>query len=182
MREQPKPPGCVWIFGGIRSRWPLLSVYERFEQTVALILTFFMILVIIAALWSLGVEVFALITHGISSGFTRRTFPVVFGSVMSLLIAMEFNHTIFHTAMHRGQIVRVKTVVLIAILAVSRVFVVLEAEPASANRIFAYALSVLFLGAVYYLMDLRNETNRTRDRPRRSMRHAARAAPRSGLR
>ncbi|MHB1203479.1 MAG: phosphate-starvation-inducible PsiE family protein [Acidithiobacillus sp.] len=156
-QQQPRPRPYPWFFGDLRTRWPILDFYERFEQIVAMVLSFFLILVILAALWSLATEVYDLMAHSAVSGFTHDAITIIFGNVLSLLIAMEFNHTIFHSVSHRGQIVRVKTVVLIAILAIARQFIILETEPASSSfRILAFAVSVLFLGIVYYLMDKRD--------------------------
>lgn len=85
----------------------------------------------------------------------ERSFPAVFGSIMSLLIALEFNHTIFHSIQHSGQIVRVKTVVLIAILGISREYILLDASALHAATIFGYGISILCLGIVYYILDVR---------------------------
>ena len=154
--QQPGPRPYPWLFGNLRQRWPILDFYERFEQIVSLALSFVLIMVILFSLWGLVQDVYGLIFHGAVSVASRHAITVIFGDVLSLLIAMEFNHTIFHSIAHRGQIVRVKTVVLIAILAVSRLFIILETEVASPLRVLAFAVSVLFLGVVYYLMDKRD--------------------------
>ncbi len=163
-KRQPYP----WFFGNLRKRWPILDFYERFEQIIALILSFFLGIVIITALWHLGIATFRLLTNINQAASFRNTISAFFDNVLGLLIAMEFNHTIFHTVTHRGQIVRVKTVVLIAILAISRQFIVLENEPTSALRLIAFAVAVLFLGIVYYLMDkqdkIRQDNDITKDR------------------
>ncbi|MCE5393723.1 MAG: phosphate-starvation-inducible PsiE family protein [Acidithiobacillus sp.] len=163
-KNQPYP----WLFGNLRRRWPILDFYERFEQIIALILSFFLAIVIIIALWHLGIATYRLLVNINQAASFRSTISVFFDDVLGLLIAMEFNHTIFHTVTHRGQIVRVKTVVLIAILAMSRQFIVLENEPTTALRLIAFAFAVLFLGIVYYLMDkqdrLKQENGVTKDR------------------
>ncbi|MBU2824558.1 phosphate-starvation-inducible PsiE family protein, partial [Acidithiobacillus ferrooxidans] len=71
----------------------------------------------------------------------------------------EFNHTIFHSIQHRGQIVRVKTVVLIAILGISREYILLDAKPLHAAIIVGYGISILCLGIVYYVLDIRESSN-----------------------
>jgi hypothetical protein len=45
--------------------------------------------------------------------------------IMTLLIAMEFKHSIVRVALRRD-IIQVKTVVLIAVIALSRKFVILD--------------------------------------------------------
>lgn len=76
---------------------------------------------------------------------------------MTLLIAMEFNHSLFHSVMHRGQIIKVKTVVLIAVLAIARKFIVMQTEQTTPLHIVSYAVAVLFLGIVSWLMDVREK-------------------------
>lgn len=48
--------------------------------------------------------------------------------IMTLLIAMEFKHSIVRVALRRDSIIQVKTVVLIALIALSRKFVILDSN------------------------------------------------------
>jgi hypothetical protein len=64
----------------------------------------------------------------------HQVFQGVFGSVMTLLIALEFKHSIVRVALRRDSGVQVRTVLLIAPLALSRKFAVLQAEPALWRR------------------------------------------------
>jgi uncharacterized membrane protein (DUF373 family) len=72
--------------------------------------------------------------------------------VMTILIALEFNHTIMHAYIENGREMMVKTVVLVSILAVARQFIVSEVEAISPFTLAALALSLLSLGIVYWLM------------------------------
>jgi hypothetical protein len=58
---------------------------------------------------------------------------------MTLLIAMEFKHSIVRVALRQSNIVQVKTVVLISLIALSRKFVILDTKATSANTIAALA-------------------------------------------
>jgi uncharacterized membrane protein (DUF373 family) len=72
--------------------------------------------------------------------------------VMTLLIALEFNHSIIRVPVRRSSIVQVKTVVLVALIALSRKFVILDSEATSASTIAALAGATLVLGIVYWLL------------------------------
>ncbi len=133
--------------GNIIRDWAVLSTYERLEQIVALALSVILTVVILLSLWSVLDHLLKIL----------RQITSLFGSAMGLLIAMEFNHTIFHSVMRRGQVVKVKTVVLIAILAISRQFILIENSEVSTQKILAYALATLVLGIVYYLIDRRDD-------------------------
>ncbi|MDD1650328.1 MAG: phosphate-starvation-inducible PsiE family protein, partial [Methylococcaceae bacterium] len=62
----------------------------------------------------------------------------------------EFKHSIIRVAMRSDSIIQVKTVVLIALIALSRKMVILEADT-SAATIAALSGSLLSLGLVYWL-------------------------------
>jgi hypothetical protein len=50
--------------------------------------------------------------------------------IMTLLIAMEFKHSIVRVALRRDSIIQVKTVILIGLIALARKFVILDPRPA----------------------------------------------------
>jgi uncharacterized membrane protein (DUF373 family) len=77
--------------------------------------------------------------------------------IMTLLIAMEFKHSIVRVALRNESIIQVKTVVLIALLALSRKFVILDIASTEAATIAALAGATLVLGVVYWLLRERDD-------------------------
>jgi uncharacterized membrane protein (DUF373 family) len=146
------------FFENLREEWTFLTFYERFEQIVSLILSMMVVLVILVAVAGVISSIANLNVTQLST-LRGHDFSVVFGSIMSLLIALEFNHTIFNSIQHKGKIVRVKTVVLIAILVIAREFILLDTKTMHGITLFAYAFSVLCLGVVYYILDERERLN-----------------------
>lgn len=137
-----------------------MSFYERFEQIIALILSAVIAVVIVISLVQLIRTVFVLLMLDSFNPLEYHVFQTVFGMIMTLLIAMEFKHSILKVALRRDSIIQVKTVVLIALLALSRKFIILDADVAPA-KIAALAGAVLALGLVYWLLrerDLRDKT------------------------
>jgi uncharacterized membrane protein (DUF373 family) len=86
-----------------------------------------------------------------------KSFKRSFGTVMTLRIAMEFKHSIIRVALRRSNIVQVKTVVLISLIALSRKFVILDTKATSASTIAALAGATLVLGVVYWLLRERDD-------------------------
>jgi uncharacterized membrane protein (DUF373 family) len=76
--------------------------------------------------------------------------------VMTLLIAMEFKHSITRVMARRDHIVQVKTVLLVALLAIARKFIILDPAGAPA-QIAALAFALVALGIVYWLMRQRDD-------------------------
>jgi uncharacterized membrane protein (DUF373 family) len=135
----------------LRRYWQVMTVYERFEQLVALVLSAVIAVVIVVALVELvEIVVFALLNAPLNPT-QSDAFQVVFGMIMTLLIALEFKHSIVKVALRRESIIQVKTVILIALIALARKFVVLDAATSPA-KIAALAGALLALGIVYWLV------------------------------
>ena len=60
-------------------------------------------------------------------------------------------------AFRRDSIIQVKTVVLIALIAVSRKFVILDTATTEATKIAALAVALVALGGVYWVLRERDE-------------------------
>lgn len=144
-------------FRETRERWPLMTVYERFEQVVALALSFIIAVVIVIALIQLVIRVLPLLIGGAVDILDHEVFQRLFGMIMTLLIAMEFKHSIIRAALRQESIVQVKTVILIALLALSRKFIILDATATGAATIAALAGATLVLGVVYWLLRERDD-------------------------
>jgi uncharacterized membrane protein (DUF373 family) len=140
------------LFEATRLQWSIMTLYERFEQVVAIVLSMVIALVIALALVQLLIRIGPLLLTGAIDPLEHEVFQMLFGMVMTLLIALEFKHSIIRVALRKSSIVQVKTVVLIALIALSRKFVILDTKATSASTIAALAGATLVLGVVYWLL------------------------------
>lgn len=131
-------------FQVLRDQLAIMSFYERFEQVVALVLSAVIAVIIMVSLFQLISIVFTLLVLDAFNPLDHKVFQSVFGMIMTLLIAMEFKHSIVRVALRRDSIIQVKTVVLIAVIALSRKFVILDSD-ASPAKIAALAGATLAL-------------------------------------
>lgn len=148
------------LFRETRDHWPLMTVYERFEQVVAVALSFIIAVVIVLALVQIVVRVLPLIIGGGVDVLDHGVFQTLFGTIMTLLIAMEFKHSIIRAALRQESVVQVKTVILIALLALSRKFIILDTVATGAATIGALAGATFVLGIVYWLLQERDDIAR----------------------
>lgn len=151
-----------------RQAWPSLSYYKRFEQLVSLALTVVIALVIIAALLELSVRVVLLLLYGLIDPADQEVFQALFGMILTVLIALEFNHSIIEVLERDNSIVQARTVLLIALLALVRKFMVLDVNRTEPLTIVGLAVAVLALGCAHWLMrdqDRRNTNDRREERP-----------------
>ena len=137
--------------------WPLMNYYERFEQVIALILSAVISVIIVISLYQLILTVFDLLVIDAFNPLEYQIFQTVFGMIMTLLIAMEFKHSIIKVALRQDNIIQVKTVLLIALIAMSRKFVILDLGTSSPAEIAALAGAVVAMGIVYWLLRERDD-------------------------
>lgn len=139
-------------YAGIQNAWNIMTVYERFEQGIALILTGLIAIVIVVAALELAKEVLQLLLASKMKPLDHRLFQTLFGQVMTVLIALEFKHSILKVVARKESIIQVKTILLIGLLAVSRKFIVLDLDDFEAEMILALAASVVGLAVAYWLI------------------------------
>lgn len=140
-------------FKKAREGWRLLTIYGKFEQTVVLILTAIIAVVVIAAVWNLAVNVVsALILSGSFDPTDHAAFQAVFGMIFTVIIALEFKRSLLVIAERRESIVQVRTVVLLAMLAILRKLIILDLAATDAVKLLGLSAAMLALGGVYWLV------------------------------
>ncbi|HEV8260684.1 MAG TPA: phosphate-starvation-inducible PsiE family protein [Burkholderiales bacterium] len=121
-----KQSGLSVRFEEFRDTWQTLSLYERIEQIIALVLpTYVIAVIVLIASWDLAKEVFLLAWHGLLDPLDHRMFQALFGQIM---------------------------IPLIALLAISRKFIILEPNQYSGQTILGLAAVVIALGVTYWLI------------------------------
>ena len=138
-------------------QWPNLTIYQRFESLVALILTLLVTLVIAVALFRLTVEIVGGLVVGALNPLEHGAFQAIFGQILTVLIALEFNHTLRFVVAREQSIIQTKTVLLISLLAMARRFIILDLTAASSTELLGLAAVTLALGATYWLMRERDD-------------------------
>jgi uncharacterized membrane protein (DUF373 family) len=136
--------------------WAVMSLYERFEALVALALTAIVTTVILVAMWRLVVSVVDTLLLRSLNPLEHSVFQTVFGEILTLLIALEFNHTLRYVVTRGWGIIQAKIVILIAVLALVRKIIVSDISAVSPATVGAQAGLLLALGITYWLMHERD--------------------------
>src|ERR1700751_3165144 len=123
-----------------KSRWKTLSIYERFEQMIVSILT-----------WIIAVIVAIIRNRPLDPG-DSQAFQSLFGMVLTLLIALEFKHSLMVVLHDQRNVVQTRAVILIALLAIVRRFIVLDLYQTAPSTVAALASAALALGIVFWLV------------------------------
>ena len=136
----------------LRRDWAVLSHYQRFESSVAFALTVIVGAIIVVALFRLIVNVTAGLVLGALDPLDHSVFQSVFGDVLTLLIALEFNHTLQYVVARQQSIIQTRVVFLIALLALARKFIIFDLRDMSPGHLLGLAAVTLSLGVTYWLM------------------------------
>ena len=154
----------------LSERWPRLTWYQRFESAVAFMLTVAVTLVILVGLYRLLVEVVVGLILGALNPLEHRVFQAVFGEILTVLIALEFNHTLQYVVSREQSVIQTKVVLLIALLALARKFIILDLTTTGPSELLGLAAVTLALGLTYWL--LRERDDRLSRAPKQSERLA----------
>ncbi len=144
-----------WV--DVRRQWSILSLYQRFEASVAFLLTLVISAVIVVALCRLVIGVADTLVLKALNPLDHAVFQLVFGEIMTLLIALEFNHTLHYVITGERGIIHTKMVILIAELALARKVIVMDLFNIPPASLLALALLTLALGVTYWLMRERDD-------------------------
>ena len=154
-------------FREARKRWLTLGFYEQFEQAVLYILTALIAVVVAAATLRLALAIVALVMANLIDPGDYTIFQAVFGMIFTVLIALEFKHSLL-VVLHSGaSIVQLRSVILIALLALVRKLIIVDLHTSSPSMIAALAGAALALGLVYWLV--RDQDWRVREQKEREV-------------
>jgi uncharacterized membrane protein (DUF373 family) len=72
--------------------------------------------------------------------------------IFTVIIALEFKHSLLVVLARQESLVRVRSIVLIAMLAMVRKFIILDLGDTASTELFALSAAILALGIVYWLV------------------------------
>ncbi len=136
-----KPSGLT------REQWSAMTLYEKFEQVVIIVLSVIIAAIVVAAVWALMREVVNRLILGAFDTLDYATFQVVFGMIFTVVIAL---------------------------LAIARKFIILDVGETESSKIAALAGAALALGVVHWLV---RDQDRREPGGQRHLRHRRAAQP-----
>jgi uncharacterized membrane protein (DUF373 family) len=134
------------------------TLYETFEHIIMLILTLIIVVLIGFATYHLVLATLGLIEAGELDPANPDIYPGVFGMVFTVLIGLEFKRSFLIVTATQASIVRIRSIILIGMLATLRKFIVLDLKEINVLEMLSVAAAVLALGIVYWLV--RDQDNR----------------------
>ncbi|MFE1747419.1 phosphate-starvation-inducible PsiE family protein [Coleofasciculus sp. H7-2] len=126
---------------------------EKIEGIVSKVLSVAMILVILVAIWNLGVVLVEMLTGQPDEPFTKTLFKI-FGLFLNVLIALEILENI--TAYLKKHVIQVELVIVTSLIAVARKIIILDLEKTSGVDIIGLGIALLSLSISYWIIRYMN--------------------------
>ena len=136
------------LVGSFRS----LTFYERFERGVFLVLTMIIIVIVASGIVHLALDVLLLVVTDQLNPANQGVFQAVFGMIFTIMIALEFKHSLLISLPRRENVVRVRSIILIAMLAMVRKFIAIDLAETPPLELFAMSAAILAIGLVYWIV------------------------------
>jgi uncharacterized membrane protein (DUF373 family) len=135
----------------MRKLWGTYGPYERFERVSLRFIQFLLALITVYAIALVCMTLFHDVTLG--AGFMDKSvLQDTFGSILTILILLEFNHSVQVAISQRTGAVQVRIVVLIALLVVARKLMLLDYATVGIQTLLGFAALLVALATAYWLI------------------------------
>ncbi len=125
--------------------------YNWFETLMVAALTVLVSISVVMTLIHAGYELFHVMGEGLQN-FGHDQFVTVFGAFMTVLIALEFNHTVLPEISSGTPVVKVRAVILVALLALARKLVLVDYHQEEYTSLIGLAVLVLAATVAYWVV------------------------------
>lgn len=138
-------------FEGLKRYWKDLPSYELFEQITSRIVMFFISIIIVYSLILMTINLFEQFKLGL--GFIEtESLRDVFGSILTILILIEFNHSIALAISKKSGILQARPIVIITILVIARKVILLDFGAATFEQLIGISAITIAFGLLYWLI------------------------------
>ena len=138
------------------------TLYEWFEQVILGIIVLIMSCVIVYSLFLASITLFEDLVSDIGSMQTSAL-KDTFGLFLTVIILVEFNHSIVLAIRQRSGAIQVRIVVLITIIVLARKLVLLDYTTATMETLLGLGGLALSLGGLYWLISNGEQRRRAPD-------------------
>jgi len=139
----------------LKKQWLGLTAYERFEHMVSRYVMLLIAGVILYSLILISITLFKQLTQD-SEFPDTAALKDVFGSILTVLILIEFNHSIALALTKKLGVLQARYIILIAILVIARKTILLDFATASFETLIGIGGIALSFGLLYWLISARS--------------------------
>jgi uncharacterized membrane protein (DUF373 family) len=125
--------------------------YELFELWVSRLIMVVLGFLTLYALVAAGAELVTDLRLG-QDFIENELLQDTFGSILTVLILLEFTHSVYTSLKHRSVVIEARAIVLIAVIVVARKLILVDFKSATLEQVGAYGGIALALGVLFWLL------------------------------
>jgi uncharacterized membrane protein (DUF373 family) len=152
------------------AKWSNLPLYGQFERIALGSVLVMLGVITVYAIILVAIKLLGDLALG-EAFLDKAVLQDTFGSILTIVILLEFNHSIYVALTERTGAIQTRIVVLIAILVIARKLMLQEFEALDYETLLGFGGLLLALGGLYWLIS---------DGDRRRAQAAAREPPAAG--
>jgi uncharacterized membrane protein (DUF373 family) len=139
------------LLDSLRKRGIFYRLYGQFEVIVSGILLILISAIIVYSLAVLAITLCDEFTSGVHL-FEATALRDTFGLILSILILIEFNHSVALSMRRRTGVLQVRVIILISIIVIARKLILLDYAKTTLETLFGFGGLALALGLLYWLL------------------------------
>jgi uncharacterized membrane protein (DUF373 family) len=140
------------------------AAYEMFEGLVSRLVMIVLSLLTLYALVAAGIELATDLRLG-ADFVEKELLQDTFGSILTVLILLEFTHSVYTSIKQRSVVIEARAIVLIAVIVVARKLILVDFKSATLEQVGAYGGIALALGVLYWLLGTAADRHQRRGPP-----------------
>jgi uncharacterized membrane protein (DUF373 family) len=142
---------------GLQRDWKQFLTYETFERVASRIVMIFIAIIIVYTLILMAMTLFDQIKFS-PAYIDTDSLRDVFGSILSILILIEFNHSIALAISRRSGVLQARPIVLITIMVIARKVILLDFANARFEQLVGIGAVALAFGLLFWLINARPDS------------------------
>lgn len=131
--------------------WNFDRLYQSFEHLISRIVMIILGAVTIYAIYAAGVEIVADLKPG-TAFFSTELMQDSFGAILTVLILLEFNHSIYAAIRQRSGVIQARSIVLLTVIVVARKLILLDFKTTTIEQVGSFGAIAVALGCLYWLI------------------------------
>jgi uncharacterized membrane protein (DUF373 family) len=133
------------------AKWPKRASYKQFERIALTCVLVMLAVITVFAIVYAAVKLVGDLTLG-ESFLDKAALQDTFGLILTIVILLEFNHSIYVALTQGSGAIQTRIVVLIAILVIARKLMLKDYETIDFQTLLGYGGLLLALGGLYWLI------------------------------
>jgi uncharacterized membrane protein (DUF373 family) len=133
------------------TKWPKLASYGQFERIALGSVLVMLAVITVYAIVFVAIKLLSDLALG-ESFLDKAALQDTFGLILTIVILLEFNHSIYVALTQRSGAIQARIVVLIAILVIARKLMLKDFDALDFQTLLGFGGLLLALGGLYWLI------------------------------